>query len=107
MRGFPWARALFALAFAGTIAVVAQRLHHRPERHSWALIALDALLVLTAVGAGVFVQGAGLFARPLLGVDPARARNRVALTFNDGPHPVHTRAVLNLLDAAGTARPSS
>ena len=101
LRGFPWARVLFAIALAGALSLLARACTVGPDAVAWWMIALDALLVLGAVGAGVFVQGAGLFARPLLGVDPERARDRVALTFDDGPHPVHTRAVLDLLDAAG------
>jgi peptidoglycan/xylan/chitin deacetylase (PgdA/CDA1 family) len=59
----------------------------------------DFSLVVIAVGCGVFVQGAGLFARPVLS---ARAANgKLALTFDDGPDATHTRAVMDVLDAGG------
>jgi peptidoglycan/xylan/chitin deacetylase (PgdA/CDA1 family) len=66
----------------------------------------DLALVLVAVGCGVFVQGAGLFARPILGARVERklaltVERKLALTFDDGPDPVHTRAVMDVLDAGG------
>jgi peptidoglycan/xylan/chitin deacetylase (PgdA/CDA1 family) len=84
-RAFPWAR----ITFVAAIAV------------AWWNPLLAAALLAISVGAGVFWQRAGLFARPILGVEPARAGDRLALTFDDGPHPVHTRTVLDLLEARG------
>lgn len=92
VRGFPWARALFAVAFCG--AAFAWMM-------PWWLWALDLSLVLISVGAGVFIQGAGLFARPILAAAPERAKGKLALTFDDGPDPVHTRAVMDALEAGG------
>ena len=83
---------IFAVAFCG--AAVAWMM-------PWWWWALDLLLVLIAVGAGVFLQGAGLFARPILAARPENAAGKLALTFDDGPDPVHTRQVMELLEAAG------
>lgn len=64
----------------------------------WLLVAaLAALLGVIAIGVGV--QGSGIFARPIMGVRSGRAE--LALTFDDGPDPVHTRAVLDALEAHG------
>jgi len=98
-RGLPWARVLFVLAVAGAAAVVASTLAGRQA--PWWLIAAPLGLMAVAVGGGVFVQGAGLFARPIRARQAAAAAGRLALTFDDGPDPVHTRAVLDLLDAQG------
>jgi peptidoglycan-N-acetylglucosamine deacetylase len=96
-RGFPWARVLFAGALLGAMALCACVALGRPVPW-WALTATLALLLI-AVGSGVFIQGAGLFARPILA---ARGKDQtLALTFDDGPDPVHTRAVLDVLDRGG------
>ncbi|MSQ83999.1 MAG: polysaccharide deacetylase family protein [Myxococcales bacterium] len=60
----------------------------------WWLIGLAA-----AVTIGVRFAQTGVFARPLLRV--SAAKGRLALTFDDGPHPRHTRQILDLLDACG------
>jgi peptidoglycan/xylan/chitin deacetylase (PgdA/CDA1 family) len=60
-----------------------------------------AAALLSAIGAGVFVLGSGLFARPILAVEPARAGDRLAITFDDGPDEAHTRTVAALLEARG------
>lgn len=96
IRGFPWARVLFAAAALATVACVALG----RATPWWALGAIAGALLI-AVGSGVFLQGAGLFARPILAMRPERAAGRVALTFDDGPHATHTREVLDLLDAHG------
>jgi peptidoglycan/xylan/chitin deacetylase (PgdA/CDA1 family) len=92
VRGFPWARVVFAVAFLGV--TVAWML-------PWWFWAADLLLVLTAVAGGVFVQGAGLFARPILAAAAERSPGKLALTFDDGPDPVHTRKIMDLLEAGG------
>lgn len=51
------------------------------------------------VAAGVVWQGSGVFARPILSVRTARPE--LALTFDDGPDPRFTPAVLDLLEARG------
>jgi peptidoglycan-N-acetylglucosamine deacetylase len=55
------------------------------------------LAVAAAVATGVAWQGSGVFARPLVSVRTARPE--LALTFDDGPDPVHTLAILDLLEA--------
>jgi peptidoglycan/xylan/chitin deacetylase (PgdA/CDA1 family) len=99
VRGFPWARIVFAVAVAGAAGVTASTVAGRFVPW-WALGGIAGAL-LVSVGGGVFLQGAGLFARPILAVEPARAGARLALTFDDGPDPVHTRKILDLLDARG------
>ena len=54
---------------------------------------------LGCIGVGVAFMGSGIFARPILSGAALRGQDRLALTFDDGPHPVHTRRVLDLLDA--------
>lgn len=66
----------------------------------WAVL-LPLLLVPLVVNLGVMVPGLGMFARPILGVTRAHAKNRIALTFDDGPHPTETRRILDLLDQFG------
>jgi peptidoglycan/xylan/chitin deacetylase (PgdA/CDA1 family) len=99
IRALPWARlplAACALAAAGAgVAALTGR-----DVPWWMLGAL-ATLLLSSVAAGVFLLGAGLFARPVLRADQARAGRRVALTFDDGPDPRHTRAILDTLDTRG------
>lgn len=99
VRGWPWARALFVAAVAGALGLAAVAIAGR-DVPCWAL-AVDATALVAAIGAGVFVGGSGLFARPILAVAPQRARDRLALTFDDGPDARHTRAVLDLLEARG------
>jgi peptidoglycan/xylan/chitin deacetylase (PgdA/CDA1 family) len=94
LRGFPWARWLFASSLVMTAIALA---HEVP----WWWLAASAALWLVSVGAGIFINGAGLFARPILAADPARAAGRIALTFDDGPHPEHTRRVMDLLEQHG------
>jgi peptidoglycan/xylan/chitin deacetylase (PgdA/CDA1 family) len=99
IRGFPWALVLFVLAALHALFIVVGVAfsHEFPI----CAIVITGVALIAAVAGGVFVQGAGLFARPLLRVDGARARDRVALTFDDGPDPVHTRRVADLLEARG------
>lgn len=99
IRGWPWARALFIAAVAGALGAVAATLAGR-EVPWWALAA-DAGALVAAIGAGVFLLGSGLFARPILAVAPARARDRVAITFDDGPDADETRPLLELLERRG------
>jgi peptidoglycan/xylan/chitin deacetylase (PgdA/CDA1 family) len=99
IRGWPWARVLFAAAVAGALGAVVITLAGG-DVPWWGLVT-DALALLASIGAGVFLAGSGLFAQPILAVTPARARNRLALTFDDGPDERHTRAVLDLLEARG------
>jgi peptidoglycan/xylan/chitin deacetylase (PgdA/CDA1 family) len=99
IRGFPWARALFVCSSLATAALVAAALVGRPTP-GWG-IGLTIGALVAALAGGVFVQGAGLFARPILAVEPSRAGSKLALTFDDGPDPAATRAVAELLESRG------
>jgi peptidoglycan-N-acetylglucosamine deacetylase len=55
--------------------------------------------LLGVVAAGVGFLNLGVFLRVVSSV-PTGER-RVAFTFDDGPHPVHTRTVMDLLERAG------
>src|SRR5512146_3278607 len=99
IRGWPWARVLFGAAVAGALGAVAATLAGRDV--PWWALAADAGALFAAIAAGVFLLGSGLFARPILAVAPARARDRVAITFDDGPDVEHTRPLLELLERGG------
>ncbi len=93
----PPARALFwAATLAGVIVSIRSVLSGPPP------LALAIVLVVAYVGfflAGVFVLRLRVFADAIVtGPDDARG---VALTFDDGPHPEHTKKVLDVLDARG------
>ncbi len=93
-RGGPW---LLGLALAVPWALVI-RAGLGTAVPTWALLlALTGLL--TVVGVGVAAPQTGLFARPVLGC--TTSESVVALTFDDGPHPVHTPQILDLLDRHG------
>src|SRR5690242_17855595 len=99
IRALPWARlplVACALAAAGACAAVLAG-----RAVPWWALAAIAMALFATVAAGAFLLGAGLFARPVLAADAARAGARLALTFDDGPDPTHTRAILDLLDARG------
>jgi peptidoglycan/xylan/chitin deacetylase (PgdA/CDA1 family) len=99
IRGFPWARALFVASTVATAVLVVATLTGGPTP-AWG-IGLTIVALLAALAGGIFVQGAGLFARPILAVEPARAAGKLCLTFDDGPHPESTRAVAELLESRG------
>jgi peptidoglycan/xylan/chitin deacetylase (PgdA/CDA1 family) len=99
IRGFPWARLLFGCVLLGTASALAWTIYGGVVPW-WLLGALGSALLIS-VGGGVFLLGSGLFARPILGVHPQRAGDKLALTFDDGPDERHTRAVLDLLEARG------
>lgn len=86
-----WAATLAGIAFA-VRAVLA-------EPPSLVLATAAALAYVGLVLAGVFSLRLQMFADVVVR-GPAGARG-VALTFDDGPHPEHTRAVLDLLDQRG------
>jgi peptidoglycan/xylan/chitin deacetylase (PgdA/CDA1 family) len=99
IRGWPWARLVFGLAVTASAGAVVRTLGGGAV--PWWILAAIALALLSSLGAGVFVLGSGLFARPILAVSPARAGDRLAITFDDGPDEEHTRAVAALLEARG------
>lgn len=85
------------LLAAGGIGLAAARLAGL-EVPGWSL-GLCASAIGATIGVGVAFLGSGIFARPILAGPPGG--DRLALTFDDGPDPVHTRRILELLDAAG------
>jgi peptidoglycan/xylan/chitin deacetylase (PgdA/CDA1 family) len=82
VRGFPWAR----VSFFASLAIV------------WWSAPAALLVAFASLVAGVFWNGAGLFARPILA---GRGDGKIALTFDDGPDPVETRKVMDALEAGG------
>jgi len=68
---------------------------------SWHAIVWPLLAIPLVINLGVMIPRLGLFARPILSVKRAAARDRIALTFDDGPHPTETRRILDLLDQHG------
>ena len=99
IHGWPWARYLFIAAELTVLGALGWRLAGGDV--PLMLLALVLVALLVAVAGGVFSLGAGLFARPILAVTPARAGDRVALTFDDGPDENETRAVAAQLEARG------
>ena len=92
-----WGKVALALAWAACALAVAGRVVDARVPAAVPLAAL--LLLLGVIAAGVFLQGSGVFARPLQSV--ATSRPRVAVTIDDGPDPGSTRALLDALDAKG------
>jgi peptidoglycan/xylan/chitin deacetylase (PgdA/CDA1 family) len=99
IRGWPWARYLFIAVELTVLGALGWCL--AGGEVSLALLTLVLLALLIAISGGVFSLGAGLFARPILAVEAARAGDRLALTFDDGPDAEETRAVAALLEARG------
>ena len=66
---------------------------------AWPLVMLGAWSLLGALVVVTITPQWQLFGPALVRVDGRS--DQVALTFDDGPHPVHTRAILDHLDAAG------
>lgn len=97
VRASPLGRVALGLALAAALGLAAARLAGFAVP-IWSLALAGAALAATVL-AGVFWLGSGVFARPILEGPPAAGR--LALTFDDGPDPVCTRAVLDLLDARG------
>jgi peptidoglycan-N-acetylglucosamine deacetylase len=99
IRGWPWARLLFGVAVTAALGAFVATLAGRDV--PWWALAADAGALVAAIGGGVFLLGSGLFGRPILAVTPARAGDRVAITFDDGPDAEHTRPLLDLLERGG------
>lgn len=93
----PLARLLFYTATMGALALVARSLFIGPVP-TW--ITLSALCVyVTLLLLGVFFLRLQIFVDAVChGTSETRG---VALTFDDGPCPIHTPQVLDLLDKAG------
>lgn len=93
----PFARGLLYVATAGALAIIARSLLLGPLPLWLSATALTAYVALVTLGH--LVLRLGMFV-DVVAHGPRGARG-VALTFDDGPHPVHTPKVLDLLDAAG------
>ena len=90
----PPARIVFWAATVGGIALTARSLLAEPP--SLAISLAAASLYLALLLSGVFVLGLRMFADAV--VHGPKNATGVALTFDDGPDPVHTREVLDILD---------
>lgn len=93
----PIARLVFVAATLGGIVLTIYSLMTSPPPLWVALLGMGAYVAI--VLAGVFVLGLRMFADAVIR-GPSDARG-VVLTFDDGPHPVHTRRVLDILDEHG------
>jgi peptidoglycan/xylan/chitin deacetylase (PgdA/CDA1 family) len=97
--GWPWARYLFIAAELTTLGALGWRLAGGDV--PVVLLVLVLLALVVAIAGGVFLLGAGLFARPILAVTPHQAGDRVAITFDDGPDEQETRSIAAELEARG------
>lgn len=68
---------------------------------TWGATLFPLVALPFVINLGVMVPSLGMFARPILSVKRAFARDRIALTFDDGPHPTETKRILDMLDAHG------
>jgi peptidoglycan/xylan/chitin deacetylase (PgdA/CDA1 family) len=89
----PPARAALYVATPAMLALAAHAIVVRPPPLAWAAVALAAYVGLLL--AGVFVLRLRVFVDAVTG-GPRGARG-IALTFDDGPHPVWTPRVLRVL----------
>lgn len=92
----PTARALLSLLVAGGYGLALTSVFFRPLP-IWLLLSAG-LAILIVVNLGVGFLNLGVFVDVVS--RGAADRRAVALTFDDGPHPVHTREVLRLLKEA-------
>jgi peptidoglycan/xylan/chitin deacetylase (PgdA/CDA1 family) len=93
----PFGRWVLGGSWAAIAGAVGTSLASRPVAP--AVFAGLGIAGVVTLGAGVAWQRSGIFARPLVAVRTPRPE--LALTFDDGPHPDGTDAVLDRLDAAG------
>jgi len=98
-RASPVGQLLLILACAGATLASALRL-------SGVAVPMPVLLgllvaVVALVGLGIGRIGAGVFGRPILALRADRAGDRLAITFDDGPDPLTTPTLLDLLERRG------
>lgn len=93
----PAARLVFHAATLGGIALAVSSVLTTPPPLWGALLAAGAYVAI--VLAGVFVLPLRMFADAIIR-GPHDARG-IVLTFDDGPDPIHTRKVLDILDEHG------
>lgn len=89
--------AVLCAVLAGDAIVVALCALHRETPLIWPTLAL--VMTLAWVAAGVIWARLGVFARPIVAF--AGPQPWLALTFDDGPHPVETPAILGILAERG------
>ncbi len=63
------------------------------------VIAFVFVLSVFVITTGVAVPTSGVFARPIVAAETTRPE--IALTFDDGPDPIHTPPILDLLESRG------
>ncbi len=95
MRSQPLRWALFGVLTTVYLTLAVSLVDGPPP--VWFSAALLALL-LAIVTAGSLFLNLGVFVRPIR--TGSGSVSAVAFTFDDGPHPVHTRRVMDLLEAA-------
>lgn len=93
----PLARILLYVGTAGALSLIGRSVIIGPVPLFVAIVAFAAYVAL--IGCGVAFLRLGMFV-DVVWRGPREARG-VALTFDDGPSPDHTPAVLDLLDGAG------
>lgn len=93
----PPARIVFYLATLGGLLFAFRAIESGPPPLAVALVAAGSYVAI--ILSGVFVLRLRMFADAIVKGPPA-ARG-IALTFDDGPDPVHTRKVLDVLDEHG------
>lgn len=99
-RGYPWRPAPAVWISTAWLLAVASAIAMAPELWPWALGAVAGNL-LFLVAAVLWPRGQLLGANLVRLPAEAAARNRVSLTFDDGPDPEVTPRVLDLLDRHG------
>src|SRR5262249_10463194 len=93
----PLPRVLFYLLTMGGIVVSLRTIFIGPPPLAVAFTYVN--LYIGVILIGVFVLRLRMFADAIVR-GPENARG-IVLTFDDGPHPVHTRKVLDILDEHG------
>jgi len=99
VRAFPWARLALTTWLCGALGLVTGGLLGH-EVSGWLGAALLFAIAAT-IALGIFFAQLGLFARPIVAADAQGAAGRLALTFDDGPDPETTTAILTLLESRG------
>jgi peptidoglycan/xylan/chitin deacetylase (PgdA/CDA1 family) len=96
-RASAWGRPVLAAAVLLPLTTAAATLLGSALSPGWLI--LDLSLLATVIAVGVVVQSSGVFARPVIA--SGTPRPELALTFDDGPDPVHTPPILAALEAGG------
>ncbi len=81
----------FMLVLATAVMVFATKEYVLPLWY----IGIPLVVFLVIVGFGSYFIGSGLFVKAILRGN--KKENKIAITFDDGPHPEHTPAILKIL----------